>query len=146
MHEQIFARKDQKGFSLLELMIVLIMLGIVAGISAPAIGKLLTGLDFRKQVGKVTAHLRAVRLQAVVTGKDIEVSLEGNSLLLHPAGAKEKEEKELDVSAESEIVLEPEVIIFTPYSTVTPATIFFSLDGRNREIRMDPLTAMPLIQ
>ncbi len=147
MAEYFFPRTgQQKGFSLLELLTVLIMLAIVSGVAAPAIGKLLTGLDFRKQVDQVMANLRAVRLQAVVTGKEIEVTLEGHTLFLHLADTEEKEEKHLAISEESEISMEPESIIFSPYSTVTPSRFFFSLNERNREIRMDPLTALPLIQ
>ncbi len=136
---------SQRGFSLLELLTVLIMLGVIAGVSAPAIGKMLTGLDFRKQVGSVMANLRAVRLQAVVTGREIRLSMDGSNFQLD-YGKEELEEKILDVDSESEISLEPEVVIFTPYSTVTPAMLSFSLGERSRSIFLDPLTALPVIE
>ncbi len=59
------------GFSLFELLTVLVMLGILAGIAAPSLGNFLAGLDFRKQVGDIMAHMRAIRLQAVVSGQQI---------------------------------------------------------------------------
>ncbi|MCB2181678.1 MAG: prepilin-type N-terminal cleavage/methylation domain-containing protein [Desulfobulbaceae bacterium] len=135
----------QKGFSLLELLTVLVMLGIVAGISAPAIGKLLSGLDFRKQVQNISANLRAVRLQAIVTGRDIVVRLDEGNLLLQ-SGRDEPQVKELDLNEESEILMEPEVIIFTPQSTATPAVLTYARGERSREIKLDPLTALPVIQ
>ncbi|MBU0908860.1 MAG: GspH/FimT family pseudopilin [Proteobacteria bacterium] len=133
------------GFSLFELLTVLVMLGILAGIAAPSIGNFLAGLDFRKQVGDIMAHMRAVRLEAVVSGQQIKLSIEDHNLLLD-RGEEEQEVQELDLNRESELTLEPPVVIFTPQSTVTPATITLSSDGRDRTISLDPLTALPVIR
>ncbi|MBU4262018.1 MAG: prepilin-type N-terminal cleavage/methylation domain-containing protein [Proteobacteria bacterium] len=133
------------GFSLFELLTVLVMLGIMAGIAAPSVGNFLAGLDFRKQVGDIMAHMRAIRLQAVISGQQIKMSLEDHNLLLD-RGQEEQEVQELDLNPESELTLEPPVVIFTPQSTVTPATISLSSDGRNRTISLDPLTALPVIR
>lgn len=133
------------GFSLFELLIVLVMLGILAGIAAPAVGRLLAGLDFRQQVGDVMAQIRAIRLQAVVSGQQITMSIKDNNLLLS-LGADEQEVKELELNPESELTLEPSVVIFTPQSTVTPATISLSTGSRSRTISLDPLTALPVIR
>lgn len=133
------------GFSLFELLIVLVMLGILAGIAAPAVGRLLAGLDFRQQVGDVMAQIRAIRLQAVVSGQQITMSIKDNNLLLG-LGADEQEVKELELNPESELTLEPSVVIFTPQSTVTPATISLSTGSRSRTISLDPLTALPVIR
>jgi type II secretion system protein H len=133
------------GFSLFELLTVLVMLGIMAGIAAPSVGNFLAGLDFRKQVEDIMAHMRAIRLQAVTSGQQIKMSLEDHNLLLD-RGQEEQEVQELDLNPESELTLEPPVVIFTPQSTVTPATISLSSDGRNRTISLDPLTALPVIR
>ena len=130
----------------MELMIVLVMLGFVAGVSAPAIGTILNGLDFRKDVNNIMAHIRGVRLEAVVTGQEIELQLDDNSFLIDRRDNKEPEAKDLELDDESELTLEPEIIIFTPQSTVTPATITFSQGKRSRTIKMDPLTALPVIE
>ena len=133
------------GFSLFELLTVLVMLGILAGIAAPSVGNFLAGLDFRKQVGDIMAHMRAIRLQAVVSGQQITMSIEDHNILLEQ-GKEEQEVQELDLDPESELTLEPGVVIFTPQSTVTPATISLTSDGRNRTISLDPLTALPVIR
>ncbi len=137
---------SSQGFSLMELMIVLVMLGFVAGVSAPAIGRILSGLDFRKDVGNIMAHLRGVRLESVVSGRQIELRLEDKTLLIDRRDDTEPEAKDLELNEESEITLEPETVIFTPQSTVTPAIVTFTQGKRSRTIKMDPLTALPVIE
>ena len=132
------------GFSLLELLTVLVLLGVVAGVSAPAIGRMLDGLDFRQQVGDVMAALRKIRLEAVVSGQSIKVRVEDNRLLL-VKGAGKEEERLLGLDQDSELILDSESIIFAAESTVTPATFTFSQGNRSRTISMDPLSALPVI-
>ncbi len=135
-----------KGFSLMELMVVLIMMGFMAGIVGPALGKMLNGLDFRKDVGNVMANLRGIRLEAVVSGQEIELRLDENTLLVDRRDGHEAEVKNLKLDDDSELTMEPEMIIFTPQATVTPATISFVQGDRSRIITMDALSALPVIQ
>jgi len=136
---------NRYGFSLLELLTVLILLGFLAGVSVPAIGRFMENLSFRKQVGSVVANLRYVRLQAVTRGEDIFVSLEEEGQLLRLTGGLE-EERFLDIDDEALLVLEPGEIVFSPQGYVTPARLTLSMDERSRTIMMDPLTALPVIQ
>jgi len=145
MNKKFAGDASSAGFSLFELLIVLVMLGILAGIAAPSVGNFLSGLDFRKQVGDIMAHMRAIRLQAVVSGQQIKISIEDHNLLLD-LGQEEQEVQELDINPESELILEPSVVIFTPQSTVTPASISLSTGSRSRTINLDPLTALPVIR
>lgn len=138
-------RQGSRGFSLLELLTVLLMLGIMAGVAAPSLGRMLSGLDFRKQVGSVLENLRTVRLEAVVSGEDIIVSIDEHALLTRTY-ASEPEQRGLAVEPESILTMEPETVIFTPQSTVTPATLTFSMGDRSRMIVLDPLTALPVVQ
>jgi type II secretion system protein H len=132
------------GFSLLELLTVLVLLGIVAGVSAPAIGRMLDGLDFRQQVGEVMAALRKIRLEAVVAGRPIEVRVEDSRFILM-RGNGEEEEGMLALDQDSELVLDTESIIFTAESTVTPGVLALTQGNRSRTISMDPLSALPVI-
>ncbi|MFH1215405.1 MAG: prepilin-type N-terminal cleavage/methylation domain-containing protein [Pseudomonadota bacterium] len=139
------ARLRQAGFSLLELLTVLVLLGIVAGISTPQLSRLLTGLDFRKQMGTITANLRSIRLEAISSGREIEVRMQENNFLLQ-SGAGEAEEKNLDLNPESELTINPEIIYFTPQSTATPAILTFTLGSRSRSIALDALTGLPIVE
>lgn len=130
---------------MLELLTVLVLLGIVAGVSAPAIGRMLDGLDFRQQVGDVMAALRKIRLEAVVAGRPIKVRVEDNGFIL-TRGNGEEEEKVLVLNQDSELILDAESIIFTAESTVTPAILTVTQGNRGRTISMDPLSALPVIQ
>jgi type II secretion system protein H len=133
-----------RGFSLLELLTVLLMLGVMAGVVAPSFGSFLAGFEFRKQVGEIMANLRTVRLQAVVSGRQVKVSIQENNLLLN-GGKEEQQVKVLGLNPESALELKPETVIFTPQSTVTPATLSFSMGNRSRTIVLDPLTGLPVI-
>ena len=139
------AEGADKGFSLLELLTVLILLGVLAAVSVPAIGRFMENLSFRKQVGSVVANLRYVRLKAVTKGEDILVSLDDDGRVMRLTGGLQ-EERFLDIADEALLVLEPEEIVFSPKGYVTPARLTLSQEKRSRIIIMDPLTALPVIQ
>ncbi len=139
------AEGADKGFSLLELLTVLVLLGVLAAVSVPAIGRFMENLSFRKQVGSVVANLRYVRLKAVTTGEDILVTLDDDGRVMRLTGGLE-EERFLDIVDEALLVLEPGEIVFSPKGYVTPARLTLSQEKRSQTIMMDPLTALPVIQ
>lgn len=139
------AEGADKGFSLLELLTVLVLLGVLAAVSVPAIGRFMENLSFRKQVGSVVANLRYVRLKAVTTGEDILVTLDDDGRVMRLTGGLE-EERFLDIVDEALLVLEPGEIVFSPKGYVTPARLILSQEKRSQTIMMDPLTALPVIQ
>ncbi len=133
----------KNGFSLFELLTVLIILGVMAGVAAPATGRFLNNLSFRRQVSELKANLRYVRLKAITLGKDINLTQgDENRIFLLRGGLEE--EKILDIDQDTEIIMEPEEIIFSAQGYVTPATLIISEDERSRTIIMDPLTALPV--
>jgi general secretion pathway protein H len=137
--------KRSRGFSLLELMAVLVVLGFLAGLSAPAIGRYMDNLEFRKQVGEITAVLRYARLTAVAKGRKVELSLadeEGPALRL--AGAV-KELRLAGLDENSQLALEPAKIIFYPEGLATPGVLTFTRGKRRQTISVDPLTGLPIL-
>jgi type II secretion system protein H len=144
-HTKLPCLRGIAGFSLLELLTVLLLLGVVAGVSAPAIGRMLEGLDFRQQAGNVMASLRKIRLEAIVQGRAIEVSLQNHSFVLRRSN-EEEEERPLELDVDSELLIEPDSIIFSSESTATPALLTLTQGSRSRSISMDPLTAMPVVK
>ncbi|MEA3548137.1 MAG: prepilin-type N-terminal cleavage/methylation domain-containing protein [Thermodesulfobacteriota bacterium] len=136
---------NSSGFSLLELLTVLVLLGVLAAVSVPAIGRFMENLSFRKQVGSVVANLRYVRLKSVTTGEDILVTLDDDGRVMRLTGGLQ-EERFLDIVDEALLVLEPGEIVFSPKGYVTPARLTLSQEKRSQTIMMDPLTALPVIQ
>ncbi len=131
------------GFSLFELLTVLIILGVMAGVAAPAVGRFLDNLSFQHQLSNLKANLRYIRLQAISSGKDIKLTPGDESRIFRLHGGLE-EERILEIDEDTVITLKPEEINFSPQGYATPATITISLAGRSRTIILDPLTALPI--
>jgi general secretion pathway protein H len=58
---------NQRGFTLLELIVVLLIIGLAAGLVAPAIGRSTDALRVRAEVAGFAAVLRHAREQAIST-------------------------------------------------------------------------------
>jgi general secretion pathway protein H len=77
-----------RGYSLMELMVVLAVLAVAAAVVAPAVGRTAEDVRTRADVGAVAAFLRAAREQAITRQQALEVVLDPHShaLLLRRAG------------------------------------------------------------
>ena len=129
-----------KGFSLFELMMVLLLMGIIAGVAMPATGKYLANLEFRKKVEAITAVFRYARLLSVTKGKEVLVAIdENNSHALRISGPVEKI-KEFDFAEDDTLLLEPYEVAFLPEGYATPAVVIFTSGKRSQRITLDPLT------
>lgn len=64
------------GFSLLEMIVVLVIIGIAAALLAPAVGSSLENVKFRSLARDISASLRYARNQAVANKVDFEVSFD----------------------------------------------------------------------
>ena len=135
----------RRGFSLLELIMVLAVLGIMAGVVAPATGRFLDKLSFRKQTAALVAGTRYARLMAVGKGRPVAMRFDGQTHLLSFRGAVE-ETKEIKLSGEVELELRPETLVFYPDGLATPGRMLARSGSRSQEFRIDPLTGMPVRQ
>ncbi|MFA6498896.1 MAG: prepilin-type N-terminal cleavage/methylation domain-containing protein [Desulfurivibrionaceae bacterium] len=140
--EKIF---DRRGFSLLELIMVLALLGIMAGVVAPATGRFLDKLSFRKQTAALVAGTRYARLMAVGKGRPVEMRFDGQAHLLSFSGAVE-EKKEIELSEGAVFELRPETLVFYPDGLATPGRMVSRSDRRFQEFLIDPLTGIPVRQ
>ena len=60
---------SQKGFTLVELVVVLVLVGVVVGIGAAAMGRQLPGQRLQQSARELAAQLRYTRAQAIATGQ-----------------------------------------------------------------------------
>ena len=60
---------SQRGFTLVELVVVLVLVGVVVGIGAAAMGRKLPGQRLQQSARELAAQLRYTRAQAIATGQ-----------------------------------------------------------------------------
>ena len=77
-----------RGFSLIELVVVLAVLAIGAAVVAPAVGRTADGVRARAEVGAVAAFLRSARERAVTRQEALEVLVDNDThaLVMRRAG------------------------------------------------------------
>ena len=66
----------QRGFTLLELVVVLFVIALAAGLAAPAIGRSTDGLRLRAEIPGFSGLLRHAREQAITTRRPHRVVVE----------------------------------------------------------------------
>lgn len=135
----------RQGFSLLELLLVLVLMGILAGVVAPATGRFLDRLNFRRQTAALVAGTRYARLMAVGKGGPVAMHFDRQEHLLHFSGAVEGK-KELYLPEGVEFELWPETLVFYPDGLATPGRLVARSGHRSQEFRIDPLTGIPVRQ
>jgi general secretion pathway protein H len=79
-----------RGFSLMELIVVLAILAVAAAVVAPSVGRTADGVRARAEVGAVAAFLRSAREQAVARRQTLEVRADAatHALVVRPVGAE----------------------------------------------------------
>jgi len=133
------------GFSLMELLVVLILLGFMAGVTAPSIGRFLDGIKIKKQTSKVMAAFRYGRIKSITTGKAVKVSLSDEEpTLIYSGGVVGR--RPFDLGSDDLLELDPPEITFYPEGQVSPATIVLTIGERERTFILDPLTGLALLQ
>jgi general secretion pathway protein H len=136
----------QKGFSLFEMLVVMVIMGVIAAMATPAVGRIMDTLSFRGQTRKITSLIRYARLQSISSGEEILLTLdEGDECVFRISGLVE-ETRGCGLAEDDVLVMEPGEIMFFPEGTATPAMITFEKGERIRKIRVDLLTAMPITQ
>ena len=143
MYLSIKRRRDQGGFSLIELLTVLLLLAIITTVSLPATGRFLNTIADKKKQRDILAVLRYARLTAISEGQyvDVKVADDGTSLSLSGPVA---ETRSFSLGEGEFLTLEPELVTFYPEGIASIGTLTYHSDRREIRIVIDPLTALPL--
>lgn len=127
----------------MELLVVLVILGFMAGITAPSMGRFLNSLEFKKQTSKILAAFRYARLKAVAEGKSVEAVLSEDTKKIILSGAAQ-ETRDFKLEEEDYLELKPDRVIFYPEGQVTPGSIIFHKGEKETKFIFDPLTGLTI--
>jgi general secretion pathway protein H len=135
-----------RGFSLLELLVVLTLLAVGAAVAAPAVGRAAAAASVRAEVGAIVAFLRAAREQAVTGGRALEVRFdhESRALLMlrapddHGAGRPLRRRA---VSPALRVLAGPAGVTFLPHGVSSGGRLTVAgAGGPSYLVAVDPLT------
>jgi prepilin-type N-terminal cleavage/methylation domain-containing protein len=139
--------------TLIELLIVVTIIGVVAGVSFPAVTSGLSGLRLTTASGSVASFLTSAmnRVDRREEAAVIVVSPKENQIALYTALSGEKPVKIMPlpqgISFESDVPgNEPHRYLFQPGGTVPRMTVILRNDkGARSSVEIDPVTAVPNI-
>ncbi|MFP4662095.1 MAG: prepilin-type N-terminal cleavage/methylation domain-containing protein [Halanaerobiales bacterium] len=116
----------ERGFTLLEVMIVIVLIAVIIAVNLPEFAKYLESIETRGQLLRVDKIFTAVKERSISQQKKIEVFLQDDQLIYRPDG-------EQVFSYDLEIVSrDKDKIIFYPDGT--SSGVVFSLRLQNSSI------------
>lgn len=131
--EQIMSRRaDMHGFTLVELMITLVLLGIIAGIAAPNFNTLIRNNQIQSKAEELAVFLQHVRGQAALNRQAYEVLVDNDSPWIAQVSGSNDPERLLEHSPGIEILssaLSDDKLIYRPNGTATAANITICRDA-----------------
>jgi len=136
-----------RGYSLMELVVVLAILAVAVALVAPAVGRTVDDVRVRAELAGVAGFLRAAREQAVTRRQTLEVALDPESrlLLLRRPGREGEAPVQASraVSALLRVEADPAMprVTFLPHGMSSGARFTIEAPGpRAYVITVDPLT------
>lgn len=149
-------QKNRLGFTLIELIIVLVIIAITAAVSIPRLGSIFDAKSFRLMVNKAIVFLRDARVDALSTGKKVSVivDLEEGKLIRSTDGVEVETQNivflqmpdEVTMGVEKEDKFKDEIIEFAFYPNGTASGPRLHLKdtgrGRNAVIYIEPLAGL----
>ena len=136
-----------RGYSLMELVVVLAILAVATAVVAPAVGRTAEDVRVRAELAGLAAFLRTAREQAVTRRQALEVTLDPETrvlLLRHPArdGAAGGQARRA-VSSLLQVEADPAMprLTFLPHGMSSGARFTIEAPGpRAYVMTVDPLT------
>lgn len=131
----------ERGFSLLEVVIVMVLLGLTAALMAPSFSRFSKSIELKTTAKKVAAILRYCRSEAVSKGKVHQVSFDSNLMVVKAQSIETEDPKETGQAeprtASKSFSIPPGVqmkelnIESTQYPADLPAIEFYPNGGSN---------------
>lgn len=82
--------RGSRGYTLIELLLVIAVLAVASVVTVPAVGRAVDGIRVRAEVSGVVSFLRSAREQAVTRGQahEVIVDVEGRALVARRGGGE----------------------------------------------------------
>lgn len=151
-------RRGQAGLTILEMLIVVMIVGLVAGVTFPSVAAGLQSLKMRSASDAVASFLTAAMGRAERTEQPVELvfHLHGGRLEMRTVEAAASRDLKLDEEISIAAVL-PAVpgageemmrsVVLLPGGVFPRLTVeLLSRRGQRRWVRIDPLTRMAVVQ
>jgi general secretion pathway protein H len=135
-----------RGFTLLELLIVLAIMVAIVGIAVPQFSRSMTSVHLRKSTQEISAILREARNSAISESRTVVLILDADKQLLQIQGSEFEYQWSDDVHVElagtaSSLFQEAIVLVrFYPDGTATNSALTISARERSHTIAVDWLT------
>lgn len=139
----------KRGFTLIEVVVVLFVLALATALVTPAIGRGMETLRMRTEVAGVAAFLRHARAQAITRGESHEVRLDTDARLLvltasRPEAVRASRRLSGDLRIEAGAP-GPIVVRFSPQGLSSASTLRIEgSGGRGYVLTVEPLTGRVL--
>ncbi len=143
-------RLRRSGVTLLEMLIVVTIIGVIAGVSFPAVATGLAGVRLQSAAGSVASFLTSSmnRVDRREEAAAIVITPAGNVIETYTAASGEKPERSLHLPSgvffEGE---EPRRYVLQPGGTAPRMMVILRNEkGVRRSVQVDPLTGVPQIR
>lgn len=134
--------ENNRGFTIIELIIVLVVIGIIAGVTLPRYASSLNSLNFRKKMSELVFFFRETRIKAISTAGTTRITLD-----LQNGYCWNEDEKVLKLPPEIEIFTNKiearnekiKTFEFYPNGTAREEKLGFICDKTTAILHVEPL-------
>jgi prepilin-type N-terminal cleavage/methylation domain-containing protein len=143
-------KQSQSGVTLVEMLIVVMIIGVIAGVSFPALTAGLAGVRLSSASGSAASFLTAAmnRVERRELAAAIVIAPKENRLAVYTAASGDKPDTTLTmpqgIAIEGD---EPRRLLLQPGGTFPQITLVLRNEkGARRSVRIDPATGVPEIR